>query len=104
VRLHPKGVLPGKPDVVMAGRRTVVFVHGCFWHRHPGCKVATMPSSNVGFWQAKFARNVENDRKHRAALLALGWKVVALWECELKDRRRLEARLRRRLGIKKARS
>jgi DNA mismatch endonuclease (patch repair protein) len=99
VRLHPKGVLPGKPDVVLAGRRTVVFVHGCFWHRHPGCKVATMPSSNVEFWQRKFDRNVENDRKHKLALLALGWRVVVLWECELKDRARLEARLRKALGL-----
>ena len=85
VRLFASGVLPGKPDVVLAGRRTVVFVHGCFWHRHRGCRAATMPSSNIGFWKRKIARNVANDRKHRAALLALGWRVVVIWECELKD-------------------
>ncbi len=75
--------LPGKPDIVLAKYRTVIFVHGCFWHRHRGCKVATMPKSREEFWQAKFDSNVARDRLNQKALKQAGWKVLVLWECEV---------------------
>lgn len=74
---------PGKPDVVLPKYRTVIFVHGCFWHRHPGCKNTRMPKSNVEFWETKFSRNVENDKRHVRELEAMGWRVIVIWECEL---------------------
>jgi DNA mismatch endonuclease (patch repair protein) len=92
--------LPGKPDIVFARYRTVVFVHGCFWHRHSGCKVASNPRSNIEFWQSKFARNVSRDRSVRRELSAAGWRVIVVWECQLqaKSRReRVAARLARRI-------
>jgi len=79
-RLHRRD-LPGAPDLVMAGRRTVIFVHGCFWHRHEGCRYAKLPSSNAEFWRAKLESNVERDRKAVADLLATGWRVLTVWEC-----------------------
>jgi len=80
-RLHSKQ-LPGRPDVVLPKYRTVVFVHGCFWHRHEGCRYAYTPKSRVAFWSAKFEGNVERDRRNVRALRKLGWKVVTVWECE----------------------
>lgn len=77
--------LPGKPDIVLPRQQTVVFVHGCFWHRHPNCKTATTPKSNRKYWLQKFARNVERDRKNVKALAELGWQVIIVWECELKN-------------------
>ena len=74
--------LTGKPDLVLPRYRTAVFVHGCFWHRHPGCRFAYHPRSRVEFWQTKFARNVERDEEVRTALEAEGWQVVVIWECE----------------------
>lgn len=76
--------LPGKPDIVLPKYKTVIFVHGCFWHRHEGCKYATTPSSNSEYWQTKFRKNTENDKKHVQELSALGWKVITIWECEIK--------------------
>ena len=81
-RLHDK-TLPGRPDVKLTKRRTVIFVHGCFWHRHPGCKRATTPASRVEYWTEKFRRNTERDARNQAALEALGWKVIVLWECDI---------------------
>lgn len=75
--------LPGKPDVVLPKYRTVIFVHGCFWHRHSGCKDATTPKSRVDFWEEKFAKNVANDKKHTLELEEKGYKVLVLWECEI---------------------
>jgi DNA mismatch endonuclease, patch repair protein len=75
--------LPGKPDIVLPKYNTVIFVHGCFWHRHKGCKVATMPKSRTAFWQAKFDANVERDRRNQRALKKAGWQVIVLWECEV---------------------
>jgi DNA mismatch endonuclease (patch repair protein) len=75
--------LPGKPDIVLPKYRTVIFVHGCFWHRHKGCKQATTPGTNVEFWQKKFERNIANDAKHSRALRKLGWHVLTIWECQL---------------------
>lgn len=83
-RLHARR-LPGTPDLVLPRRNTVVFVHGCFWHRHPGCKEAAMPSSNSAYWAAKFERNVQRDRRDIAELRTMGWDVIVLWECEIDD-------------------
>lgn len=77
--------LPGKPDIVLPRHRAVVLVHGCYWHRHPGCRFATTPASNRDFWTEKFAGTVERDRRAEAALQALGWRVFTIWECELKQ-------------------
>jgi DNA mismatch endonuclease (patch repair protein) len=82
-RLHVKQ-LPGRPDVVLPKYRTAIFVHGCFWHRHSGCRNATMPSTRREFWQEKFDGNVSRDLRNRAALEAAGWTVLTVWECELK--------------------
>lgn len=76
--------LPGKPDIVLRKYKTVVFVHGCFWHRHKNCKIASTPKSNVEFWQNKFRRNIANDKRHTRALRRQGWHVLTVWECQLK--------------------
>ncbi len=78
--------LPGKPDIVLPKYHTVIFVHGCFWHRHQGCKYATSPSTNVEYWERKFEKNVENDGNHIAELKSHGWKVLVVWECDVKHR------------------
>ena len=96
-RLHSKG-LPGKPDMVFAKRRAVIFVHGCFWHRH-GCKLASNPKSRQDYWLPKFERNVRRDAEHRATLEAAGWRVVVIWECEAKARDQLQARLIELFGL-----
>lgn len=80
-RLHRKD-LPGKPDIVLPKHNVAILVHGCFWHRHQGCKFATTPSSNAEFWRAKFAENVERDLRKRRQLQKLGWRVYTIWECE----------------------
>jgi len=77
--------LPGKPDIVFRKFKTVVFVHGCFWHRHPNCKIATMPKSNSKFWWRKFNANVSRDIENEKRLHAKGWLVVVVWECEIND-------------------
>ena len=74
---------PGKPDIVLPKYHTMIFVHGCFWHRHEGCKQATTPKSRTDFWLEKFQKNVQNDAKHIQELKNMGWKVIVLWECEL---------------------
>ena len=81
-RLHQTG-LPGKPDLVFARHKAVVFVHGCFWHRHSGCQIASTPKSNTDFWISKFQRNVVRDQRNIQALEAIGWRVYVAWECEL---------------------
>lgn len=80
-RLH-RGDLPGCPDIVLARHCTAVFVHGCFWHRHPGCARASTPHTRQAFWLSKFSRNVARDRAVRSALQDLGWRVLVIWECE----------------------
>lgn len=82
-RLHRRD-LPGNPDIVLPRYRTAIFVHGCFWHRHEGCRFATMPASERDRWEAKFASNVARDLKCSAALVASGWRVVTIWECATK--------------------
>lgn len=89
-RLHVKN-LPGHPDIVLPKYKTVVEVRGCFWHRHPGCRQATTPSTNAEFWQEKFKRNVERDRNTEKLLKELGWNLIVVWECELKKEGFLEA-------------
>ena len=82
-RLHDRK-LPGTPDLVFPKYGTVIFIHGCFWHRHEGCKYASMPATNVEFWQTKFAGNVRRDREAVAVLQNAGWRVIVLWECGLR--------------------
>ncbi len=91
-RLHRKD-LPGKPDLVFPGRRKIIFVHGCFWHGHQCARGARVPKTNRDYWRKKIAGNVERDREHGYALEASGWKVLILWECELKVSDKLRARL-----------
>jgi DNA mismatch endonuclease (patch repair protein) len=93
-RLHGKK-LPGRPDIVLPRWRTVVFVHGCFWHRHPGCSRASTPSCKVQFWRKKFDANVKRDEAARKQLDALGWRVLVVWQCELSQPRALSLRLAR---------
>ena len=89
-RLHRKD-LPGKPDLVFAARRKIIFVHGCFWHQHPDpdCLDARLPKSNTGYWHSKLARNVERDKLHALALIRLGWRVLVIWECETDDHQKV---------------
>ena len=96
-RLH-RADLPGKPDIVMPGRRLAIFVHGCFWHGHDCARGARVPKANRDYWVGKVERNRARDEKSREALAALGWRVETIWECDLKDAAALEARLRSLLG------
>ena len=96
-RLHARD-LPGSPDIVLPRHRAVVFVNGCYWHRHGGCRYSYSPKSNVGFWTAKFKANVERDSRNYSALKALGWHVLIIWGCESADPYLLD-RLRRAILI-----
>ncbi len=82
-RLNVKS-LPGSPDIVLKKHRTAIFVHGCYWHRHPGCKFAYTPKSRIEFWEIKFQQNIERDKKKEQLLVEAGWKVLTVWECETK--------------------
>jgi len=84
-RLHG-AKLPGKPDLVFAKYHAVVFVHGCFWHRHENCRFASTPATRPEFWESKFTANVQRDNRNMAKLLGMGWRVAVVWECALKDR------------------
>ena len=86
--------LPGTPDIVLPKYKTVIFVNGCFWHAHEGCKYASKPKSNVEFWEAKFARNKARDKRVKEQLESEGWHVVVIWECELKKDRIEQTRQR----------
>ena len=88
-RLH-RSDLPGKPDLVFAARRKVIFVHGCFWHLHEGCAQARLPKSRVEFWTAKLHSNKERDERNLAELKRLGWQVMVVWECDLRRPELLE--------------
>jgi DNA mismatch endonuclease (patch repair protein) len=97
-RLHDRS-LPGTPDIVMKKHRTVILVHGCYWHRHEGCKNATTPSTRTDFWQEKFGATVARDERNLDALTELGWNSIVVWECDLKKRPdEVMAEIRRRLG------
>jgi DNA mismatch endonuclease, patch repair protein len=93
-RLHAKD-LPGQPDLVFRKLRKVIFVHGCFWHRHTSCALARLPKSRLDFWVPKLEGNKRRDRRTNRALGKEGWKVLTVWECQVKNDARLEARLRR---------
>lgn len=89
-RLHVAG-LPGKPDMVFSSRRKVIFVHGCFWHQHAKsrCVDSRIPKSNVAYWRKKLAGNQQRDKKNLSALRKTGWKTLVIWECEIKNERRV---------------
>lgn len=92
-RLH-RIDLPGTPDIVLSKYRAAVFVNGCFWHRHAGCKYAYTPKSNIDFWENKFSRTIERDKENISKLEASNWHVIIVWECEIADLEALGARLR----------
>ncbi|MBS0155192.1 MAG: DNA mismatch endonuclease Vsr [Nitrospira sp.] len=96
-RLHRKE-LAGCPDLVFFGRRKIIFVHGCFWHRHKGCALARMPKSRIDFWAPKLEGNAARDKNNKRALIRQGWKVMTVWECELKDLDRVTTVARRFLN------
>jgi len=91
-RLH-RSDLPGTPDIVLPKYKTVIFVNGCFWHVHENCKDSTIPKTNISFWEKKLKGNVERDRKKYAQLEEEGWKVIVVWECELKNIKNVRKRL-----------
>ena len=93
-RLHRKD-LPGRPDIVLPKYDTVIFVHGCFWHRHKGCRFAYTPKTRVEFWQTKFDLNVRRDRRNEAALRKRGWRIIRIWECRTRDPQKLQQQLAR---------
>lgn len=97
-RLHKKD-LPGKPDIVLPKYRTVLLVHGCFWHRHPGCKYSYTPKTRKKFWETKFEKNVERDRTNIDALKKLGWNVEIIWECQTHNLEYLTERINKLLTI-----
>lgn len=91
-RLHRRD-LPGTPDIVLPKYRTVIFVHGCFWHRHPGCRFTTYPKTHREFWDKKFSQNIARDKKTEIELINATWHVLVIWECQTKDSSYLEAML-----------
>ena len=93
-RLH-KANLPGKPDLVFAGRRKVIFVHGCFWHRHPdpSCSLARLPKSKLDFWVPKLEANRQRDEANVRELEQAGWDVLTIWECQLRNEKELKSRI-----------
>jgi DNA mismatch endonuclease (patch repair protein) len=99
-RLH-RADLPGKPDIVMPGRRLALFVHGCFWHGHDCARGARIPKQNRDYWLGKVARNRARDERSREALAVLGWRVEIIWECDLKDAAALSQRLQVLLAAEK---
>src|SRR5690348_12723444 len=93
-RLHV-GNLPGKPDMVFPSRSAIIFIPGCFWHRHAGCRLARLPKSRLDFWEPKLTANHDRDHRNERALRALGWRVMIVWECQTANRSRLASRMRR---------
>lgn len=96
-RLHARD-LPGRPDLVFRGARRAIFVHGCFWHRHPACRNTRMPKSKLAFWRPKLLGNRRRDLRDQRRLLDLGWRALVIWECEVRDPAILKKRLDRFLG------
>lgn len=99
-RLHVK-TLPGSPDIVLPKYGIAIFVHGCFWHRHKGCRYAYMPKSRIEFWEEKFMGNVERDKQKKKKLEDAGWRVVTVWECETKENDKLAAFLSKLTALKR---
>jgi DNA mismatch endonuclease (patch repair protein) len=91
-RVHRKD-LPGNPDIVLPRYKTVIFVHGCFWHQHEGCPDSKRPSTNIEFWNSKLNENIARDQKNKIKLRELGWEVFVIWECEMKDIENLKKKL-----------
>ncbi|RWP70312.1 MAG: DNA mismatch endonuclease Vsr [Mesorhizobium sp.] len=91
-RLHRKD-LPGRPDIVLPRHRLVIFIHGCFWHQHSDCRLASKPKTRPDYWQPKLAGNVERDARNTSALQALGWRVETIWECDTRKEHLLRARI-----------
>lgn len=91
--------LPGKPDIVLPKYKTIIFVHGCFWHQHKGCAKCKIPKSKVEFWTEKLGKNVTRDLKHKRDLKKLDWTVLYVWECELKDEESLAKRLTEKISM-----
>ena len=98
-RLHRRD-LPGSPDIVLPKHKTVLFVHGCFWHSHPGCPCAARPATNTAYWTRKLDRNIARDTAAFVALEHAGWRVLTLWECELGTDAAIEAKLRSVLPLR----
>lgn len=93
-RLHDEK-LPGKPDIVLPKYRTVIFIHGCFWHGHPGCKRSKLPATNTEFWTEKISANIERDKRNVEELKSVGWNVIVVWGCEIASKAKREDRLKR---------
>jgi DNA mismatch endonuclease, patch repair protein len=98
-RIHVKD-LPGSPDLVFPGRKKVIFVHGCFWHRHKGCAYTTTPKTRTEFWVNKFEANVKRDRRNQQQLKEMGWQFKIVWECELKHSEKVVGKITRFLDAK----
>lgn len=98
-RLHRKD-LPGNPDIVLPRHRLCIFVHGCFWHQHPGCKRATIPENNQEFWITKFQETSQRDHKAEKELVQQGWNVYVIWECETKDEQLLKNLIQNCISLK----
>ena len=90
--------LPGSPDIAFTARHKAIFIHGCFWHRHPGCRLATTPKTRTEFWKNKFASNIERDARKTLELEECGWQVITVWECETRDPDSLLRRLQNFIG------
>lgn len=99
-RLHQRN-LPGCPDLVFRPRHKVIFVHGCFWHRHARCALARMPKSRLDFWKPKLEGNKQRDKRNKRTLARAGWKALTIWECQLRDIERLTLKIRRFLDAKR---
>lgn len=96
-RIHVRG-LPGTPDLVFTARRKVIWLHGCFWHSHPGCRFATTPKTRAAYWIPKLSRNRQRDGEHALLLAGMGWDSLVVWECEMKNPGAVSARMRDFLG------
>ncbi|HBM16112.1 MAG TPA: very short patch repair endonuclease [Lentisphaeria bacterium] len=94
--------LHGKPDIVLPKYKTVIFVHGCFWHGHESCSKGTRPTSNVEFWKTKIQRNIDRDSKVKNELNALGWHVITIWECEIKNKGSFSAMMNKLISLLKS--
>jgi DNA mismatch endonuclease (patch repair protein) len=88
-------LLPGKPDIVLPKLKTIILIHGCYWHGHNNCKKAAKPTSNTDFWVEKIGKNVQRDKKVKRELKYLGWKVITIWECQLKNKKLFDDRMKR---------
>ncbi len=95
-RLHRKD-LPGKPDIVLPKYKTVIFIHGCYWHRHTCKKGRSTPTSNREFWEEKFSKNIERDKRNLVELKNIGWNIITIWQCELKNMEKIQSRLKSHL-------